>query len=67
MMLIDELESHRMRFVACINARETINNECFKGGDAKHIGHLQETKNGLKKCENLILQFIKRMYRDFRI
>ncbi|MDQ2773215.1 MAG: hypothetical protein M3Y54_22245 [Bacteroidota bacterium] len=41
---------------ACIEARRTINNQCFKGGDPGHQQAILERQNGIRKCEAIYLR-----------
>lgn len=40
---------------ACIEARRTINNQCFKGGNAGHQRAIVERQNGIRRCEAIYL------------
>ena len=41
---------------ACIEARRTVNNQCFKGGDPGHQQAILERQNGIRKCEAIYLR-----------
>ena len=41
---------------ACIEARRTINNQCFNGGDPGHQQAILERQNGIRKCEAIYLR-----------
>ncbi|MBO2012056.1 type VI secretion system tube protein TssD [Hymenobacter negativus] len=41
---------------ACIEARRTINNQCFRGGNAGHQRAIEERQNGIRKCQAIYLR-----------
>ena len=51
-----QLQANWDQFQACIDAREAIAQECFKGGDAKHRDAIQDYKNGANKCRQRMIE-----------
>lgn len=49
--LCDTLTTKIGLFDGCINARQTIMNKCFRGGDKKHRGEVASYKTGKSNCE----------------
>ena len=39
--------------IACLTAREAINNICYGGGDPAHTGHVAQTKRAVDNCEHI--------------
>ncbi len=50
----DTLRDHFSQFQRCINARSTIMDRCFRGGDKKHQLRLAETESGAQECLRLM-------------
>ena len=48
------LNSKISQFSACINARKTINDTCFDGGDPGHKQAIIEVTNGRSNCQTLL-------------
>ena len=46
----DDTDANFKRLLKCVDARQTINNHCFDGGDTNHKQRLEEDKKALYKC-----------------
>ncbi|MDR1383648.1 MAG: hypothetical protein LBJ67_07365 [Planctomycetaceae bacterium] len=55
-----ELVKNKNLFKACVEARQKVIDECYKGiGDANHRGQIKNKMIGLQKCQNFIDQYIR--------
>ncbi len=52
----DQLRLNWYKMQECAHARYDINQRCFRGGDARHIGALQDILNGKAKCERYLAE-----------
>ena len=50
-----ELMSRWSKFQNCIDARQTIMDKCFRGGDQRHKNALNQYKGGQEHCMQLML------------
>ena len=49
----ETLQNNINLFTNCINAREEIMNRCFRGGDKRHRGEVENLKTGRRNCETI--------------
>ncbi len=51
--LCDTLKSKIDLFDGCINARQTIMDKCFRGGDKRHREEVDRYRTGKRNCESI--------------